>query len=205
MTKQFYENYWQSEPNYLSDFHLKWPKLKKFIPLQAGVSIVDFGCGNGKILSEIYKINPQANLTGLDVSQAAINQAKRRLPGVKFYKINDGGLIPLEDGSVDFIFSSEVIEHVYDTENAFTEFSRILKPGGRILLTTPYHGLIKNILIALLSFDRHFNPTGAHIRFFTKKSLFDILKKYKLQIIKYGYYGRFWPIPHSIYVLAEKR
>ena len=73
-----------------------------------------------------------------------------------------------------------------------------------LLLITPYHGLIKNLLITIFAFNKHFNPTGPHIRFFTKKTLLDLLSKNKLKTVKIGYYGRIYPIPHSIYVLAQK-
>jgi len=202
---KFYEKYWSDNKNeYLSDFNLKWPKLKKFIPLERGVVIVDFGCGNGRVIQEMKKINSQAEYIGLDVSEMALKSAAAILPDCKFYKIEDGGNLPLENNFVDFVFSSEVIEHIYDTENAFSEISRILKPGGKLLLTTPYHGLSKNLLIVLFAFDKHFNPTGLHIRFFSKKMLFNFLEKYGFKIVKYGYYGRFFPISHSIYVLAKK-
>ena len=129
---KFYENYWAGNDGYLGDFNLKWPKLKKFIPLKDNITIVDFGCGNGKILEEIKKINPQAKLIGLDVSGAALEQARKILPDVEFYKISDGDKIPLDAEVVDFIFSSEVIEHIYDTENAFNEMARILRPKDKL-------------------------------------------------------------------------
>lgn len=204
MTKQFYENYWKGQSDYLSDFAFKWPKLEKFIPRDSNITIVDFGCGNGKILGEIKKINPKAKLIGLDISGTALEEAKRNFPEVEIYKIIDGEKFPLSDKLVDFIFSSEVIEHIYDTENAFSEIARILKSGGKILLTTPYHGFVKNLLIALFAFNKHFNPIGAHIRFFTKKTLIDLLNKNNLKAVKIGYYGRFWPISHSIFILVEK-
>lgn len=205
MTKQFYENYWQGAKDYSPDFALKWPKLKRFIPIKRDVVIVDFGCGNGQIIKEMELVNPEATYIGLDISEKALEQARKILPDYKFYKIEDGGRFPLDDNSVDFVFSSEVIEHIYDTENAFSEITRILKPGGKLLLTTPYHGLIKNILIVLFVFDCHFNPIGPHVRFFSKKSLFNLLKKNAFNVEKYGYYGRFYPIPHSIFVLAKKK
>jgi len=204
MENKFYENYWSEESEKLSDFSIKWPKLKQYIPLDSGITVFDFGCGHGSILKEIAKINPAASYIGVDVSENGLNQARKNLPTAVFHKINDGGRIPLEDNSVDFIFSSEVLEHVYETENAFFELSRVLKPGGKFLLTVPYHGFIKNLLIALFGFDRHFDPIGAHIRFFSKKTLFNLLNKFGFNVIKYGYYGRFWPIPHSIWVLAGK-
>lgn len=202
---KFYENYWLGDKNgYLSDFNIKWPKLKKFIPLDNDITIVDFGCGNGKILGEIKKINPKAKLIGLDVSEIALEQAKKELPGIEFYKIIDGEKFPLSDETANFIFSSEVIEHIYDTKNAFAEISRVLRPGGKLLLTTPHHGFVKNLLIVFFVFDKHFNPIGPHIRFFSKKTLFSLLKNSGLKIMKYGYWGRFYPIPYSIFVLAQK-
>lgn len=202
---KFYENYWSNNKNsYLGDFGLKWPKLKKFIPLGKGIAIIDFGCGNGLIIQEMKKINPQAEYIGLDVSETALKSAAAILPECKFYKIEDGEKLSIGNNAIDLVFSSEVIEHIYDVENAISEIYRILKPGGKLLLTTPYHGLIKNLLIAFFSFDEHFNPIGPHVRFFSKKSLFNLLKKSGFEILEYGYYGRFWPISHSIYVLAKK-
>ena len=204
MTDNFYERYWAERKDYLDDFALKWPKLKPYIPKEKGMAIFDFGCGNGIILKTIKSINPEARLIGLDVSETALSEARRTLPEAEFYKITDGGQLPLKDKIADFVFSSEVLEHIYDVENAFSEIARILKLGGRLLLTTPYHGLLKNILIALFSFNKHFNPAGPHIRFFTKKSLFSLLKKNGFEIRAHGYYGRFYPISHSIFVLAER-
>ena len=186
------------------DFYLKWPKLKEYIPTEPGIMIVDFGCGIGEILKEIKLINPNSNCIGLDVSKEGLKKARNKLPNLDFKKIEDGHSVPIESNSVDFVFSSEVMEHIYDTESAFQEISRILKVGGRFLMTVPYHGFLKNLLITLFAFDKHFDPAGPHIRFFSKMTLHNELKKVGLKILYNGYYGRFWPISHSIYVLAEK-
>ena len=127
------------------------------------------------------------------------------MPTGEFYKIVDGGPIPLADSSVDFVFSSEVVEHIYDTENAIREIARVLKPGGMFLITVPYHGFLKNLSIVFLGFDKHFDPTGPHIRFFSKKTLTTLLKKNGLEIENYNYYGRFFPFSHSIVAFAKKK
>lgn len=203
----YYERYWEriGPEQEHSDFKRKWPILKPLIPSRAGVRILDFGCGNGTVLREIEKVNSHAVCFGLDVSERAVEAAKRNLPHGTFYKIEDGGKFPLEDASIDFVFSSEVIEHVYDTDNSFLELRRILKPGGGVLLTTPYHGFVKNLLITFSGFDRHFNVTGPHVRFFSKKSLFQLLKRNGFLVLQHGYFGRFYPIPHCIFVLAQKQ
>lgn len=204
MKEGFYEKYWSGADEKRLDFNIKWPKLKKFIPLEKETIILDFGCGNGAILREMALINPEAKYVGVDVSETALEAAKKSFPLAAFYKISDIEKTPLENQSVDFIFSSEVLEHIFNVENAFSEFKRVLKPGGKILLTVPYHGFIKNILIAIFAFNNHFNPASSHIRFFSKKTLFDLLNKFGFGVIKYGYYGRFYPIPHSIWVLGER-
>lgn len=200
----FYERYWENKSGHLDDFVIKWPKLKQFIPLEKGAVVVDFGCGKGDILKEIAAINPHAKCIGLDVSKRALELAKSQLPDFDFHKIEDGGLFPLRDASADFVFSSEVIEHVYDTENAFREIARVLRPRGRLLLTTPYHGLLKNLALVLFGFDRHFNPAGPHVRFFSNNALARMLGAVGIGIQEWHYYGRFWPLSHSVVVLAEK-
>ncbi len=205
MTRSFYENYWSGGTGHLSDFTLKWPKLKKYTPLEKGAVVLDFGCGKGEILKEMEKVNPNAQYIGLDVSQTALDSARRELPEVEFHKVEDGGPFPLPDASVDFVFSSEVIEHVYDTDDAASEIARILRPGGKLLMTTPYHGFFKNLAIVLFGFDRHFDPVGPHVRFFSKRTLANLLEKNGLKIAEHGYYGRFYPFSHSIFVLAQKK
>lgn len=204
MPTKLYEQYWTQHYGPLSDFNSKWPRLKNFIPTQAGLVIVDFGCGNGVLLNAMQSMNPDAIYLGLDVSAAALQQAQNLMPEVNFKKIEDGAPFPLETDSTDFVFSSEVMEHVYDAENAFHEIARILKPGGTFLITVPYHGFIKNLVISLFCFDRHFDPTGTHVRFFSKNTLHRELKKVGFKILEYGYYGRFWPLPHSVYVVSQK-
>jgi len=203
--KTFYERYWQGRTGTkLKDFDLKWPKLRRYIPSTKEIVILDFGCGNGKIIKEMMSVNPKAKIIGLDVSESALKVASELLHGVEFRRIVDGGRFPIADGAVDFIFTSEVIEHVYDVRNAFSEMSRVLRLGGRILLTTPYHGFLKNILIVLFNFEKHFDPTGPHVRFFTKKSLVSCFRKAGLEPHEHGYFGRFYPFPHCIFVVAEK-
>lgn len=201
----FYERYWEGDGDTLSDFDLKWPVLSAYIPKDTETTLLDFGCGKGHILSAIAKWNPKAKLVGCDVSETALTTARKKVSSAQFYTIVDGGALPLPDASVDFVFSSEVVEHVYDTDNAIREIARVLKPGGQFLVTVPYHGFFKNLALVCFGFDTHFDPTGGHIRFFSKRSLTALLEKNGLMVEKYDYYGRVYPFSHSIVAFAKKQ
>lgn len=189
---------------HMFDFPIKMGKLEKYIPRDKEITILDLGCGNGAIIGEMMKINPDAEYIGIDTSYSKIEEARMNLPSATFHAIGDGEYYPLLQNSVDFIFCSEVIEHILDVGHAFSEMSRVLKPKGKVLITTPYHGVIKNILIALFNFEEHYNINGPHIRFFTQEALFSCMWEVGIEPEEYGYYGRFYPIPFSVYVLGVK-
>ena len=205
MMNNYYDKYWKIENSRSSDFKYKWPAISKLMLVNSNGSILGIGCGIEKVLSKIAKLNPKAKIIGVDISKYAIRTASKKLPNFKFYLTKDGERLPIKNGSIDFIVCLDVIEHIYDTQHIFKEFKRILKPGGNILITTPYHGLIKNIIIVLTCFDRIFNPFGEHIRFFTKKTLTKAIKQINFEVTKIGYFGRFYPVWNGVYLMATKK
>lgn len=202
----FYERYWKvKKENTLIDFNWKWPVVKKYIPTDKN-NILDFGCGAGEIIKATAKISKNSIFTGVDVSKDALRRAKERFPkSVHLYQVDDGLKLPFKNNSFDFITALDVIEHVYDTDNTFDELGRVLKMGGKILITTPFNGSIKIILFILMGFfDKYFDPIGPHIRFFNPKSLSMILEKRNFEIVNKGYFGRFYPLSRGFYILAKK-
>jgi 2-polyprenyl-3-methyl-5-hydroxy-6-metoxy-1,4-benzoquinol methylase len=113
--------------------------------------------------------------------------------------------LPFPPDSFDAVFCAEVIEHLLDPETMVRECHRVLRPSGIFFVTTPYHGLIKNLVIAAAAFERHFDPTGAHIRFFTSRSLRDLLVRSGFVGERVSYLGRFWPLWMDMVVYARKR
>jgi len=202
--KKFYERYWDGKQAELEDFRYKWPILSKFIPKKRCI-IFDYGCGKGKILSEVRKLNKNATLYGADVSKIARQASRNSVPDVKILEITDNQKVALKSDSCDFVLSLDVIEHIYDTEKVFVEFKRLVKKGGYLLISTPYYGFIKNIIIACMGFNVIYDPKSPHIRFYTKKNLISLLIEHGFIIEKFGYYGRFPFVWRGMYVLAKKR
>ena len=74
-------------------------------------------------------------VSGIDIAKAGVNEAKKK--GIDGICMDiDTGKIPLRDNSVDFIFCGEIIEHLYSPDHLLSEIFRILKPNGKLALTT---------------------------------------------------------------------
>ena len=113
--------------------------------------------------------------------------------------------IPGADGEFAAVWCSETIEHVLDGGRFPGEVRRVLRDSGILVLTMPYHGLVKNLLVAAFGFDRHFDPEGPHIRFFDRKGLARCLRKAGLEPMVWSGIGRMWPLYRTWFIVAQKQ
>lgn len=201
--KSFYERYWEKKET-PKDYAYKADLIKKLVPLEKNLRVLDFGCGKGIIMHDMLATNPSLKISGVDVSKTAIASAKKRLPKNKLFTIKEGQKLPFKNNSFDFITALDVLLCVYDTELIFKELSRVLKPKGMLVITEPCYSLLKNIIISLVGYEQVFNPRGPAIRFYTKKSLMREIKAIGLSPLIFGYFGRFYPFPRGMYVIAKK-
>ena len=112
--------------------------------LKENSRLLEIGCGAGNLLVEA---SVQGSFSiALDLSMQALTFVRSRLqtvetgPGVikGFACIQSiGEQLPFTDGSFDFILLSEVVEHLEEPQMSIREASRVLRPGGRLLVTTP--------------------------------------------------------------------
>ncbi len=157
-------------------------------------AICDLGCGNGFLAN--YLVTRGYEVVGIDSSISGIEQAKRSYGGgCQFIcaEIQEGLVDSIDVGCFDAVLSSEVIEHLYRPADLIVTAKKLLKQGGSIIVTTPYHGYLKNIAISLIALsDRHYDPLwdGGHIKFFSRKTLEKLLFEYGFGEIKFRYYGR---------------
>ena len=129
--------------------------------------MLDLGCGAGRFVAALRDAG--AEPVGVELAEAALERARRNAPGADLRLVEPDGSLPLDHASVDLVWCSEVLEHVADTAYLLLEVRRVLRPGGRLLVTVPFHGRVKAALIALARFDAHFDPLGQHLRFYTRE------------------------------------
>src|SRR6201997_5690323 len=97
-----------------------------------GVRILEIGAGTGKQALELQRRGFE--VTAIEVADS--NYAAHRVFPIKDY---DGRTIPMGDGSVDLVFSSNVLEHVEDLSRMHAEIRRVLAPGGACIHVLPTH------------------------------------------------------------------
>jgi SAM-dependent methyltransferase len=137
--------------------------------VRPGERVLDLGCGAGRFVRALGEAG--ADPVGVEIAPAALERARAVAPGADLRLVEPDGSLPLEHRSVDLVWCSEVLEHVVDLSHVLLEVRRVLRPGGRLLATVPFHGRVSAALIALTRFDAHFDPLGQHLRFFTRTSL----------------------------------
>ena len=153
-------------------------------------SICDLGCGNGHITGRLAALGYQ--VTGVDASESGIKIARRMYSGVEFVEaMIDRDLKNL--GNFDLVISSDVIEHLYRPSDLLEAATSLLSPRGQILLGTPYHGYLKNLVLAATGrMDAHFSAlhNGGHIKFFSVRTLSKLMLAHGFTDLSFTFYGR---------------
>ena len=167
--RRHYEDFWADAPD--DPVPWEWDRRRALLlgEVQPGDRVLDLGCGAGRFVAALRDAGTEP--VGVELAEAALERARRNVPGADLRLVEPDGSLPLDHASVDLVWCSEVLEHVADTAHALLEVRRVLRPGGRLLVTVPFHGRAKGALIALARFDAHFDPLGQHLRFYTRPSL----------------------------------
>jgi ubiquinone/menaquinone biosynthesis C-methylase UbiE len=87
----------------------------------------------------------------------------------------------LPDNEYELVLCADTIEHVRDVQLLLSEVRRVLRPGGRLALTTPAHGRLTGLDVLVRGFERRFDPLSPHLRFLTRRSLARLLETMGLQ------------------------
>lgn len=168
--------------------------------------VLDLGCGNGSFSALLAAAG--FKVTGLDHSSSGIEIAQRKHPAVGFAQHDITQPLPADQHSkYDAVVSTEVIEHLLLPRRLMENALNALRPGGLLILTTPYHGYWKNLTLALTNkFDDHWHPLRdyGHIKFFSKATMMALFNEYGMQDIHFQTVGRIPPLARSMIISAVK-
>jgi 2-polyprenyl-3-methyl-5-hydroxy-6-metoxy-1,4-benzoquinol methylase len=167
----YHERIWEGVPEGLDppDMRLRLAFLLDRVETRSRV--LDVGCGEGRFAAELAGAG--ISVVGVDVAEEPLRRARSRHPFLDLRIVPAGDIWPLPDASFDVVWAGETIEHVADTAGWLREVRRVLRPGGSLLLSTPAHGRLAMLRLALSgrAFDTHFDPRTDHLRFYTRRTL----------------------------------
>ena len=109
--------------------------------------ILDIGCGDGMFGSILFDAEPGGITFGIDLQPDNIKKANAT-GTYRMLQVADTHRLPFADNSIGSIFSNSVFEHLEDMDAALREAARVLKPGGKLVLTSPNSRLVDNFLSA---------------------------------------------------------
>lgn len=173
--KDYYERYWTTgHGQYSGDLQGYATNLRSWMRAELrdmadDAPVLEVGCGDGSFTRSLAELS--SRVTAVDISASQIERNARAHPEIRFLQHDVAQPFPFARETFGAVWCSEVLEHLFDPGFALREMQRVLERGGRLLVTVPYHGAFKDVLIALFKWDEHFAPTNPHIRFFTRKTL----------------------------------
>lgn len=187
-----------------------WPVLRREVEVLCLSSVprrraFDLGCGNGATADMLASLG--FDVTGVDPSSSGIALAKSVYPRCHFEVGSAYDDLSARFGRFPLVVSLEVIEHVYDPRRYARALYDLVEPGGTAIVSTPYHGYLKNVALALTGkLDEHFTALwdGGHIKFFSIATLRQLLSEAGFRDIRFVRVGRIPPVAKSMVAIARK-
>ena len=167
--------------------------------------VFDLGCGNGSLMVELQKLG--YDVSGVDPSDSGIEYGKNRSENIRIEMGSAYDDLAATWGQFPALVSLEVVEHVYAPRTFAKTAFELLEPGGTAIISTPFHGYWKNLLLAATGrLDKHFTALWdhGHIKFWSVKTLGELLKEIGFTDIRFRFAGRFYPFSMSMVAIARR-
>lgn len=149
-----------------------------YVPREGALDILDLGCGTG--MNSQYMSELGHNVQGIDVAAEAIRKYNERGFQGQVMDVEKG--LSFEDESFDLVFSTEVIEHLVQHDVMLQEAYRVLRPGGRLVLSTPNSAFWVYRLASLVGKPVSELQHPMHLRFFSQSSLRKVMEETGFEI-----------------------
>ena len=144
--------------------------------VDSGDKVLDVGTSTGTNLRLLRDMN-FSNVQGVDLNPDAIRYcADKGLGNVHFGDIQN---LPFDDDTFSLVLATDIIEHVQDDANAMRELTRVLAPGGRLLITVP----------AFMALWGHNDSTSHHQRRYTGNEISTLAQSAGLKVMQQFYFN----------------
>jgi 2-polyprenyl-6-hydroxyphenyl methylase/3-demethylubiquinone-9 3-methyltransferase len=178
------------------------PVVLNFLHRSGARRVLDLGCGNGTFTARIAEAGYE--VVGIDASSSGIQIATRLVPQGTFLESSLEHPLPQAlRGQFDAVTAVEVIEHLPMPGVLCARAREALRPDGQFVVTTPYHGYLKNLALALSGqLDSHWQPwrDGGHIKFFSRATVTELIRREGFDPTAFVRVGRIPPFAKSMVI-----
>ena len=184
--------------------YLLGPVLREIARL-APKTLFELGTGNGFVAHQIAQTG--VRVIGIEASESGVAIANQAFPSLQIELGSAYEDLSARFGQFPVVLSLEVVEHVMQPRVYAKTIADLLRPGGTAIISTPYHGYWKNLALAITGkMDAHFTALwdGGHIKFWSIKTLSELLAEVGLQVERVDRVGRIPALAKSMIVLARK-
>jgi 2-polyprenyl-6-hydroxyphenyl methylase/3-demethylubiquinone-9 3-methyltransferase len=185
-----------------------WPALADVIAKlrpRGAARVFDLGCGNGQVAGLLADAG--LDVTGVDTSRSGIVVAAAAYPQCRFAVASAYEDLAARFGQFPIVVSLEVVEHLSEPRHFARTLFDLVEPGGTVIVSTPYHGYLKNLALAVTGrMDRHFTALwdGGHIKFFSIATLRELLQEAGFTPVTFVRVGRIPPLAKSMMAIATR-
>lgn len=167
--------------------------------------IFDLGCGNGSVAAVLA--SDGYDVAGVDPSVEGIAVARAAHPGLRLEVGSAYDDLAGRFGTFPAVVTLEVVEHVYAPRDYARTLFSLVEPGGVALVSTPYHGYLKNLALAATGkMDSHFTALWdhGHIKFWSQRTLGSLLVEAGFAPPRFLRVGRIPALAKSMLAVARK-
>ena len=187
------------------DDNFVYGHVKQILEQHRPKSVIDLGCGNGHTAKRL--IESGYAVTAIEASESGVKIARSLCPGARIDVCSVYEDLAVRYGQFDAVVSLEVLEHLYDPKLFAKRCFELLCPGGVAVISTPYHGYLKNLAISLVGgWDAHHSALWdhGHIKFFSRVTLTQLFVEQGFTPIDFKRLGRLPVIAKSMLGVFQK-
>jgi 2-polyprenyl-3-methyl-5-hydroxy-6-metoxy-1,4-benzoquinol methylase len=170
--------------------------------------VCDLGSGNGTLAGSLRDAGYY--VAGVEYDQDGVRLSRMNYPGINFYNLgiqdNPAAVLAAEGQPFDAVVSTEVVEHLFSPHHLPLFAHHILRAGGYLVISTPYHGYLKNMALSIFNkWDTHHTALwhGGHIKFWSRKTLSRLLEDSGFKVTEFHGAGRFPWLWKSMILVAR--